>query len=123
MSPFRAVLAVATSAAAAALGALLLGEYSISGLVGLGAGLVFGLLVGEVAVSVARSGSTVLAGVVGAAAGGGMLWAAWISTGADLARLAPEGWVAVVLAAITGAIRARPPRRAPHNPAAPAPGP
>lgn len=111
----RRILALVAAAAVAAVGAVILGEYAIAGVVGLGAGLVFGLLVAEAAVGVGGAGSVALALGSALASGTGMVWAAWISTGRDLDRLAPEGWVAVALAAAGAAVRARPPRPAPGS--------
>lgn len=120
MRPFLAILA---TAGAGVVGALVLGEYAIAGLVGLAAGVVFGLLVGEVAIGVGGGGSGALAVASALAAGGGVLGAGWISTSHDLGRLEPEAWGAVALAAVAGALRARPPRRGDRTSPVSEPGP
>lgn len=96
-------------------GAVMLGEYRIAGLVGLTAGLVFGLLVGEAVVAVADRGGRLLGTVAALSAGLGFLGAGWVSTSHDLGRLAPEGWVAVVLAALAAGVRARATRPSPGS--------
>lgn len=95
----------------AALAALALGEYGFGGVAVVASGVVVGLFVSEVAVSVSglRSWAMVAAGAVLAV--GGMLGAAWTSTGHRLSTVPVEGWVALAAAAGAAAFRARPLRR------------
>ena len=112
----RQAVAVLAGAATAALGALILGEYAFSGATPYVAGVLFGLAVAEVALTVARVGGRLLAVVAGAEAGLGLLWAAWISSGRGVAPIAGGGWAAVAVGAVVAAgwvavpsRRARPP--------------
>jgi hypothetical protein len=120
--PVRLILAWSAGAAVAALGAVVLGEYSFSGVAVLGAGALLGLFVAEAARAVAQQGSRVLAGGCALLAGGGMTWGGWIATGHDLSFLGPEGWAAVALGAAVAGVRARWTRPAGDNPP-PAPAP
>lgn len=117
----RLILGLVAAAGVAALGAVILGEYTFSGLAVLGSGLVFGLFVSEAAVTMSRRRGRALGLACAALAGAAMTWSAWISTGHDLSFLEPEGWVAVALAALAAGIRgwwSRPARDSP--PRAPA---
>ena len=112
----RPILGLLAAAAVGALGAVILGEYTFNGLSVLGSGLIFGLFVGEVAVSVGRRRG-VVPGLACAVIGGvAMVWSAWISTGHDLSFLEPEGWVAVGLAALAAGVRGWWSRPAPDSP-------
>lgn len=111
----RESVALVAGAAVAVVAAAVLGEYGFDGWPVVGAGLLTGLFVAEAMVAVARSGSRRLAvgaAVLGAAS---LLGAGWISTGHRLGTVAWEGWAAVALAAVAGAIRARPPAAAPGS--------
>ena len=119
----RQVLALAAGVAVAGLGALVLGEYPFSGVVVLGAGILLGLFVGEAFVAVGGVRGRVPAVTCAVLAAAALVWAAWIAENHDLARVAPEGWVAVGLGAAAGAIRARTPRAAADSSPAPAPEP
>jgi hypothetical protein len=102
----RTVLAVLAGAAVAALGALILGEYPFTGLIIVGAAVILGLFVAEANLAVSRQPGPAGAGACGVLTGCGLIWAAWISTGHELAQLATVGWVAVAAGAATAAIRA-----------------
>lgn len=101
----RLPLAVVAGTAVAALGALILGEYEFKGTTPYLAGVLFGLVVGEAVLAVAGRGGPALAAVVGAQAGGGLLWAAWISSGRDWDYVPGAAWVAVSLGAVVGVAR------------------
>ena len=92
------------------LGAAILGEYQFDGLTGAIAGLIYGVFVAEAAVAVNRRGSTMLALVCAVLAVGGLGWAIRASIGprADVPGDVPGfGWVALALAAVGAAVRAR----------------
>lgn len=101
----RRILGVCAGVAAGTLGALILGEYPFSGIVVLGAAIIFGLAVAEVVVGVGRWRGPGAAGTAAALVAAGLVWAAWISEGRDLSRLPIWGWVAVALGMATAAIR------------------
>jgi len=116
----RRALGGLAGALTAALGAVILGEYPFSGLVVLGAGILFGLFVAEAVVGVARwrgPGPAALAAVL---AGAGLVWAAWISEGHQLGYLPVEGWVAVALGVVAAGIRGWRPGAAAGSPTEPA---
>lgn len=118
----RRLIATVAGAVAAAGGALILGEYQLEGTTPLVAGILFGLIVGEVVTAAGRrrdAGAAVTAAVTAAA---GMAWAAWRSTGPDEQwDLVPgQAWIGVGLAAVGALLWVRSPgRRAAGSPPAP----
>ena len=92
------------------MGAAILGEYQFNGLTGAAAGLIFGIFVAEAAVAVAGRGSALLALTTAVLAVGGLAWAIHASLGprASIPDDVPGmAWLALVLAALGSAIRAR----------------
>lgn len=112
----RRTLAVLGGAAVALLAALTLGEYGFSGVAVVGSGVVTGLFVSEVTVSISRERSVLLCVIGALLSVAGMLGAAWASTGHRLGTVPTEGWVAVAAAAAAAALRARPLRATPDSP-------
>lgn len=106
----RRLLAMVAAGGTGAVGALVLGEYAISGVVGAASGLVLGLLVAEVVLSVAKEGDAALAVVAALGAGGGVIGAGWIFTGHDLGRLDAVVWAAAALAVAAAGVRVWPAR-------------
>ncbi|HEX2064937.1 MAG TPA: hypothetical protein VHE80_11010 [Acidimicrobiales bacterium] len=96
----RELLGVAAGAVTAAVGALVVGEYSLAGVTGVVAGVVFGLVVAEVVVTVGRRQDLLVAVPTAAIVVAGLVWAAWIWSGRPWSRL-PAGAVA---AAAAGAV-------------------
>jgi hypothetical protein len=101
----RAVLGLVCGAAAAALGALILGEYEFTGSLPFVAGPLFGLVIGEVVVSVGRARSAAVAIVAGAIAFGGIAWAGWIDSTEGVEPVKGLVWVAAALAAAVALLR------------------
>ncbi|HVM07645.1 MAG TPA: hypothetical protein VM345_04205 [Acidimicrobiales bacterium] len=99
----RPVLGVAAGAAVASLGAVMLGEQPLQGATALVAGVLFGLAIAEVVVSVARYGDLYLAAAAAILTQAGFVWALYIETGHQLDAAAPEAWVGVVLGAAAAA--------------------
>jgi hypothetical protein len=108
----RHVLAAAVAVAASALGALILGEYELAGTTPFVAGVLFGLVVAELVLTVAKPRPEPVAAVAAVAAPGlAMVWAAWISAGRTF-RFVPHGaWAGVVLASAAAAFWLRSGRR------------
>ena len=105
-------------AAASAAGAVILGEYELDGLTPILAGVLFGLIVGELVSAVARRRDPALAAAAALLAAAGMTWGAWLSTGPDEGWSFVPGlaWVGVALAAAAAAVWVRSPgRRAPGS--------
>ena len=111
------MLAGALVASAAA---LLLGEYPFDGLIVLGSGLLVGLLVAETVISIGNWRGPVPAAACAALAAVGLVWAGWIAEGHELGRIAPEGWLAVVLGAAAAGLRAWWPGTTADSPPSPA---
>jgi hypothetical protein len=88
------------------LGAAILGEYQFNGFTGVVAGLIFGLFVAEVIVSVAREGNAVFAVICAAFTAGGLGWAVHASIGAR-GHVPALAWVAIALGAAAAAFRGR----------------
>lgn len=101
----RLALAVLAGAATATFSALVLGEYEFVGTTPYVAGVLFGLVVAEAMVTVARRGGLALAVVAAALAGGGLVWAAWISSGRDWDYVPTLAWVAVGLGVACAGVR------------------
>jgi hypothetical protein len=102
---WRVALALLGVAAVAALAALILGEYELDAGVALPAGLLLGLVLGEVAVLAGRHRGLLPALVVGALGAGAMVWAGWIDSAQGLEPIKTAVWWAAALAALTGALR------------------
>ena len=111
---WRALLGLVLAAAAAALGALILGEYEFTGSLPWVAGPLFGLVVGEVAVGVGRSRHVGVAVVVAAFAFGGIAWAGWIDSTQGLEPVKRLVWVSAALAGATALVRTAGLRRRPE---------
>lgn len=86
--------------AVAAVGALILGEYEFAGAIPFVAGVLFGLAVAEVMMSVGRAGTLRMAAWAALMSGGGILWAAWISSGRGVAPIPSMGYFSVALGAV-----------------------
>jgi hypothetical protein len=82
----------------ALLGGLIMGEYELRGVMALLAGLLFGLAVAEVAITIGKSSDWALAGVAAVSAFVGITWAAYIDAGDGLDRIAGMRWAGSVLA-------------------------
>jgi hypothetical protein len=116
----RSVVAVAAGGLVAAIGALMLGEQPLEGLTVLLAGVLFGMAVAEVVVSVARHGDVYLAIAAALLTEAGMVWALYIETGHNLGDAPIEAWIAVVLGGVSAGLWLRTAaRRARHTPSAP----
>ncbi|HZT66172.1 MAG TPA: hypothetical protein VFA11_10325 [Acidimicrobiales bacterium] len=96
----RTLFAVAAALAVAALGGAILGEYTLGGLVPLGAGALYGVVVAEVLVWVGRRPPAWAMGVAAAAAAVGAAWSLWISTGHHLSYASGAQWAAVGVAGL-----------------------
>jgi hypothetical protein len=104
-TPVRVAGAIVVAAFASALGGVVLGEYQFEGLMPYGAGLLFGLVVGELVVTVGHSRTLPLAVVSAALVAAGLGWAAWISSGEGLRPFPTLGWVAMGIGALATAGR------------------
>ncbi|MGI9022078.1 MAG: hypothetical protein ACR2HV_02360 [Acidimicrobiales bacterium] len=101
----RRILGACAGALAAALGAVILGEYPFSGVVVVAAAILFGLFVAEAVVVVGGEGGRAPAIVAAVLTAAGLVWAGWISEAHDLGRLRVEGWVAVAVGVATAVVR------------------
>jgi hypothetical protein len=110
----RQLLAGVAAAAASAFGALILGEYQLVGATPFIAGVLFGLVVAELVLSIAKPAPAPGAAAVGVTAPAlGMVWAAWISSGRDWHFVPHLAWAGVVLAPLAAAFWLRNGRRTP----------
>jgi hypothetical protein len=101
----RAGLGVVCGAAAAALGALILGEYEFTGNLPFVAGPLFGLVIGEIVVGVGATRSLLAGLAAGALAFAGIAWAGWIDSSEGLEPVKGLVWVAAALAAAVALVR------------------
>jgi hypothetical protein len=101
----RAVAGLVAAAAVAALGALILGEYEQQGSLPLVAGLLLGLVLGEVAIAAGRSRHLVVGLVVAGLAFGAMVWAGWIDSGRGLQPIKAGAWWGAAVAAAVALVR------------------
>jgi hypothetical protein len=102
---WRSLLALACAGAVAVLGALILGEYEFQGSLPYVAGPLFGLLLGEVVVSLGRVRTVSVAVVAASEAAGGIAWAGWIDSSEGVERVKALVWVAAALAAACAFVR------------------
>ena len=102
---WRPIFGLLCAAAAAALGALMLGEYEFTGSLPYVAGPLFGLVIGEIVVGVGRSRAVLVGLVAGALAFGGLAWAGWIDSTQGLEPVKGLAWVAAGLGAATALLR------------------
>ncbi len=110
---WRPLLGLACAAAAAALGALILGEYEFTGTLPFVAGPLCGLAIGEVVVGVGRTRAVAAGLAAGAIAFGGLAWAGWIDSTQGLEPVKGLAWVAASLGAATAVLRTTGLRRPP----------
>ena len=101
----RQLLAVAAAVLASALGALILGEYQLAGTTPFVAGALFGLVVAELVLTLAKPapGPAALAAAM-AAPGLGMVWAAWISAGRSWHYVPGVAWAGAALAPVAAGL-------------------
>jgi len=102
---WRALLGLVVGGAAAALGALILGEYEFTGSLPWAAGPLFGLVIGEVVVGVGRSRQPVVGGIAAVVAFAGIAWAGWIDSTQGVEPIKDVVWVSATLAAATAYLR------------------
>lgn len=101
----RAGFGVMCGVLAAALGALILGEYEFTGSLPFIAGPLFGLVIGEVVVAAGRDRSLAVALLAAGTAFAGIVWAGWIDSSEGVEPVKDLVWVAALLAAGTAGLR------------------
>jgi hypothetical protein len=105
----RQLLALAAGAGVAALGGLILGEYPFTGVTPYVAGLLFGLVVAEVVVTISQRHSLLVGIASSVCTVAGLGWAVWISSGRGIAPIPGGAWVGIaiggVVALLRGAVR------------------
>jgi hypothetical protein len=101
----RAPLGLLCAAAAAVLGAQILGEYEFTGSLPFVAGPLFGLVIGEVVVAVGRCRSLAVGLGAAAIAACGIVWAGWIDSTQGVEPVKGLVWVAAGLAALAALAR------------------
>jgi hypothetical protein len=101
----RAACGLLAAAGVALIGAFVLGEYEFEGAMPIGAGLLFGIVVGEVAVEIGRRRTVPFALACAGLAAGGLLWAGWIAAGEGLAPIPGGAWLAAGVGAGAAALR------------------
>ena len=101
----RAGIGLLLSAVAAVLGAFVLGEYEFDGALPVFAGVLFGLVLGEIVVSVGKLRTIPIAVLCGLEAFGGLVWAGWISAGEGIEPIPGGAWLAAALGLVAGALR------------------
>lgn len=100
----RPAVGFVVGAAAAAFGALILGEYQFTGFTPYAAGTLFGLVVAEVVATVGRRRGWVVGVGSGLLAAGGIVWAAWISAGRDWSYVPGSAWLGAALALVAAPV-------------------
>jgi hypothetical protein len=104
----RRTLAVVAVVAAASLTALILGEYQLTLWTGMAAGVIVGVLLGEIVLGIARWRGWLPALGNGLLAAGALVWAGWIESGQGVAPMRSTVWLAAGVAAAVGVARLRP---------------
>jgi len=67
--------------------------------------VLFGLVISEIVVSVGATRAPAIGIVTAALVGGGLGWAAWVSSGEGLRPFPTGGWVAMAIAALVAGWR------------------
>jgi ABC-type enterobactin transport system permease subunit len=104
----RPTLALLTAVLAAVLTAYVLGEYELTPVVSLVAGLVVGFGMGELLVSVGRWRGLVPAALAAVLAAAAVLWAGWIDSGEGVEPYPTPAYLGAAVGAVTAAVRTRP---------------
>ena len=110
MSPvvtIRVLVAMTVGALVAAFGALFLGEYEFDELLPIGAGVLLGLVVAEIVVSVGRHRSWTMAGILAVLVGVAVLLAGHLDAG-DVGPVKVGAYASAALGAAAAALRAAP---------------
>ena len=103
----RHLLALLAGVAVAALGALILGEYELNGVMPVVAGVLFGLAVAEAVVAVGRDVRIALALAAAVFAAAGLVWSAWIAAGRDWDFVTGGRWSSAPIGAVAAALWVR----------------
>src|SRR5947207_3072571 len=90
--PMRQPLAVLVGAVIATLGGMIVGEYSFTGWTPYVAGVLFGLVVAEAVVTVARRETALMGAVCAVLAAGGLAYAVWDDAGFGVRPIAAPAW-------------------------------
>lgn len=116
----RPVPAVLVALAAAALAAVILGEYELAGFRPLLAGFLFGITVAEVLATLARPWARQVELWAAAAliTEAGLVWATWISTGHQLDQASSTAWLGLVVGVVAAPVWLRSAGRRAAAPAA-----
>ena len=116
----RQAVAVLVGAAVAAMGALILGEYELKGVMALVAGVLFGVAIAEVVVAVAKHPVPAVALITGVLAGAAMAWSGWIAAGRTWHFFGTARWVSLAVSVVAAPLWVRSSgRRAPDSEPAP----
>jgi hypothetical protein len=123
----RPVPAVLVALVAAAIGAVILGEYPLDGARPILAGFLFGISVAELLATVTRSSASdpELWAASALITEAGLVWATWISTGHELELASSTAWIGIGVGILAAPLWLRSAgRRAAHTTdgTAPAPG-
>ena len=100
----RTPMAVVGSAALAALGGAILGEYTLNGALALVGATLYGLVVAEVVVGVERRPSAFGSAAATVFPPIGWVWALWISNGHHLHYATWVQWLAALVSAVAGLV-------------------
>ena len=112
----RQAVAVLAGAATAAVGALILGEYELKGVMAIVAGVLFGVAVAEVVVAVAKHPGPAAAVATGVLTAAAMAWSGWIAAGRTWHFFGSGRWVALVVSLVAAPLWIRSAgRRAPDT--------
>ena len=101
----RLLLAVLCGVVVAAAGGLIMGEYPFRGFTPYIAGILFGLVVSELLVTVAGRESVVVGLVSALCAGGGLAYAVWDDSGYGVRPMAITAWVGVGIGVLVAGAR------------------
>ena len=104
-TPMRQVVAVVLGALAAAAGGFVVGEYAFTGATPFVAGVLFGLVISEIVVTVARRHTVGLGLVSAVMAASGLVYAVWDDSGYGVRPIATTAWLGVALAAAVAGLR------------------
>lgn len=103
----RLAAAIVMGLIVSALGAIILGEYELVGVMPYVAAVLFALAEAELVTSIARRHDMLSAAAVVVLTGIGLAWAAWIQAARDWSYVPRTTWISVAVGAVVAAVWVR----------------
>jgi hypothetical protein len=96
-------------------GGVLVGELVFTGATPIGAGVLFGLVLSEIVISVGATRGPIVGVITAAMVAGALGWAGWVSSGEGLRPFPSGAWIAMVVGGLAAGARTGVRRRSTEN--------